>query len=258
MPTGVSANTRGTDDMLLSLEGISKRYRTRGGERVALADVSLTLERGQMLGVYGPSGAGKTTLLQIAAGLQAPDSGAVFYDGERLDAMSASERQRYRRREISCVWATGPWQERLSVLDHVALALLVDRSDHRAAHRRACEALAACEATHCANAELYELSEGERQRVAIARALITEPRLLLADRPARSLSLIEQEAIMTLLDALAREARVAVLITDSDAEALLHADPVLYLREGRLVGAQAPDAHGRLYRFPARAARVGS
>jgi ABC-type lipoprotein export system ATPase subunit len=238
--------------MLLSLEGISKRYRTPGGERVALDDVSLQLERGQMLGVYGPSGAGKTTLLRIAAGLQAPDSGAVIYDGERLDRMPSSERKRYRRREISCVWASTSqsWQERLSALDHVALALLVDRSDHRAATRRAREALAACEAEHCASMELHELSDGERQRVAIARALITEPRLLLADRPACSLSLVEQEAIMTLLYALAREARVAVLITDSDAEALLRAEPVLYLREGRLVNPQDAGERGRLYRFP--------
>jgi len=241
--------------MLLSLQGISKRYRTPSGERVALQDVSLQLERGQMLGVYGPSGSGKTTLLRIAAGLQAPDSGAVIYDGERLDRMPSSERKRHRRREISCVWASEPWQERLSALDHVAVALLVDRSDHRAATRRAHEALAACEAEHCASMELHELSDGERQRVAIARALVTEPRLLLADRPACSLSLIEQEAIMTLLYALAREARVAVLITDSDAEALLRAEPVLYLCEGRLVNPQDADEHGRLYRFPSPADR---
>lgn len=243
--------------MLLSLERVSKRYRTSGGERIALHDVSLGLERGQMLGVYGPSGSGKTTLLRIAAGLQAPDSGAVIYDGERLDRMPAAERKRHRRREISCVWAPAAqdWQERLSVLDHVALALLVDRSDHRAAARRAREALAACEAEHCADAEPRELSDGERQRVAIARALVTEPRLLLADRPACGLSLIEQEAIMTLLDALSREARVAVLIADSDAEALLRAEPVLYLREGRLLDPQAAEQRGKLYRLPAPAER---
>jgi putative ABC transport system ATP-binding protein len=86
--------------------------------------------------------------------------------------------------------------------------------------------------------------------VAIARALVTEPRLLLADRPASSLSLIEQEEIMTLLHALARDARVAVLITDSDAEALLHAEPVLYLREGRLVNPEPAGERGRLYRLP--------
>ncbi len=241
--------------MLLSLQRICKRYAVSGGERVALDDVSLELERGQIVGIYGPSGAGKTTLLRIAAGLQAPDSGAVFYDGERLDEMPAAERKRHRRREISCVWTAQSWQERLAVLDHVAVALLVDGRDHRSATRRAREALLACEVEHCADMELAGLSDGERQRVAIARALVTEPRLLLADRPACNLSLVEQEQIMALLAALAHEAKVAVLITDSDAEALLRADPILYLREGRLAGLNPAEARGKLYRFPTARSR---
>ena len=248
--------------MLLRLERLSKRYRTPGGERVALDDVSLDLERGQIAGVFGPSGSGKTTLLRVAAGLTAPDSGAVTYDGERLDRLSAAERQRYRRREISCVWAAQPWQERLSVLDHVAVALLVDRRDRRGAERRAREALLACEADHCVGMELSELSDGERQRVAIARAIVTEPRLLLADRPAASLSLVEQERVMALLSTLAREARVAVLLTAGDAEALLCARPLLYMRDGRLLSAESAGgapleegAVGRVYRFPAAASR---
>jgi len=242
--------------MLLSLEHICKRFQTPGGERVALDDVSLELERGQIAGIFGPSGSGKTTLLRIAAGLQAPDSGAVTYNGERLDRMPAAERRRYRRREISCVWGAQPWQERLGVLDHVAVALLVDRRDRRVATCRAREALLACEVEHCAGMELADLSDGERQRVAIARAIVTEPRLLLADRPALGLSLLEQEAVMTLLTTLAREAKVAVLITDSDAEALLRAQPVLYLRDGRLVNPEPAGA--TLYRFPAAADRAGA
>lgn len=241
--------------MLLSLERICKRYQRPSGERVALDDVSLELGRGQIMGVFGPSGSGKTTLLRIAAGLQAPDSGTVTYKGERLDEMPAAERQRYRRREISCVWTTQPWQERLPVLDHVAVALLVDRRDHRGAERRAREALLACEVEHCVKMELAQLSDGERQRVAIARAIVTEPCLLLADRPASGLSLAEQEAIMTLLAALAREAKVAVLIADSDAEALLRADPVLYLRDGKLVNPEPVGERGKVYRFPATVSR---
>ncbi|MGH2912547.1 MAG: ATP-binding cassette domain-containing protein, partial [Solirubrobacteraceae bacterium] len=214
--------------MLLSLGAVFKRYEGSGGTRVALEDVTLQVQRGQMVGVFGPSGSGKTTLLRIAAGLQAPDSGEVLYDGERLDLLPAAERMRLRRREIACVWSEPP-RSRLGVLDHVAVPLLVDRRGHRKAQRQAHEALLACEAEHCAQAELHELSDGERQRVEIARALVIEPRLLLADCPASSLSLVEQEAIMVLLASLAREAKVAVLITDSDAQALIRADPILYL-----------------------------
>lgn len=242
---------------LLCLRRISKRRDGADGREFALQEVSLELERGQMVGIYGPSGAGKTTLLEIAAGLRAPDSGEVLYDGERLDRMPAAERMRLRRREIACVW-TQPPRGRLGVLEHVALPLLVDRRGHRGAQRRAREALLACGAAHCAGAELRELSDGERQRVTIARALVIEPRLLLADSPASSLSLVEQETIMALLFSLAREAKVGVLITDSDAEALIRADPILYLNEGRLAGAVAADEGGRVYRLPRRPRRAAA
>jgi putative ABC transport system ATP-binding protein len=239
----------------LRLEAISKRYRSPDGDRIALDDISLSLERGQVMGVFGPSGAGKTTLLRIAAGLRSPDTGAVIYEGIRLDEMSANERTRIRRREIACVWTTQSWQERLGVLDHVALPLLVDGRGRRDAERRVREALLACEAEQCVAMELGELSDGERQRVAIARALVTEPRLLLADGPMSSLSLAEQEGIMVLLSALARDARVAVMITASDAQTLLRADPVLYLRDGKLIGPEPSNERGRVYRFPAVGSR---
>src|ERR1700733_2037649 len=140
--------------MILRLEAISKRYRRHDGDRILLDDISLSLERGQVLGVFGPSGAGKTTLLRIAAGLRSPDTGAVIYKGVRLDQASARERTRIRRREIACVWAAQPWQERLGVLDHVALPLLVDGRGRREAERRVHEALLACEAEQCVAMEL--------------------------------------------------------------------------------------------------------
>jgi putative ABC transport system ATP-binding protein len=235
---------------MLRLERISKRYSRPGGSRLALDGVSLELERGQITGIFGPSGSGKTTLLRIAAGLRAPDSGTVTYRGVRLDWMSTVERTRFRRREIACIWAAQTWQERLSVLDHVALPLLVDHCGRRSVERRVHEALLACEAEQCLEMELDELSDGERQRVAIARALVGEPQLLLADGPASNLSVVEQEGIMVLLSSLAREARVAVLVTASDAQALLRADPILYLRDGRLINPEPMSERGKVYNFP--------
>lgn len=242
---------------LLSLQGISKRFDGAGGARQALDDISLEVQRGQMVGVYGLSGSGKTTLLQIAAGLQTPDSGTILYGGERLDRMPSAERTRLRRREIACVWDR-PARSRLTVLEHVAIPLLVDRRSHRGAHRRAREALLACEAEHCAQAELRELSDGERQRVEIARALVIEPRLLLADSPASSLSLVEQAAVMALLSSVAREAKVGVLIAAGDAEALIGADPLLYLNEGRLTGPAVQRGPATVYRFPERPRRAAA
>jgi putative ABC transport system ATP-binding protein len=245
--------------MLLSLQGVSKRFERASATKLAVDDVSFELARGEIVGVFGSSGSGKTTLLQIAAGLLQPDEGEVFYDGRRLDQLPRGEWQRLHRQEIACIWAPAQSaQAGLEVLEHVETPLLLDRHDHRGAARRAREALAACEAEHCAGMMVNELSDGERQRVAIARAIVIEPRLLLADGPARNLSLVEQEAVMVLLQALAHEAKVAVLVTDSEATALIRAKPVLYLEGGRLVNAPIPAKEGNVYEFPGRSRQAAA
>jgi putative ABC transport system ATP-binding protein len=244
--------------VILRLEDVSKRYLRSQGDRVALDQVSLELERGQIAGIFGPSGAGKTTLLRIAAGLLPPDSGSVYYDGERIDEMSRSELIRFRRREVACVWADSELRDGFGVLENVALPLLVDRRDGRAAERRAREALVVCDAEHCVGMELDELSDGERQRVAVARALVNEPRLLLADGPVSRLSSAEQAQIMGLLASLARDAKVAVLVADSDAETLLRADPILYLRDGRLIAPASRGEQGKVYPFPHASPRAAA
>jgi putative ABC transport system ATP-binding protein len=217
---------------------------------VALDQVSLELNRGQIMGIFGPSGSGKTTLLRIAAGLEAPDSGIVTYKGEPMHGMSEAQKRRYRRREVGCVWTGQPWAPGLNVLEHVELPLLVDGCENRVAGRLARKFLLACEAEQCVDLNLEELSDGERQRVAIARALVIEPRLLLVDGALSGLSLVEQETIMVLLASLALEAKVAVLVADTGAGEILRADPILYLRDGRLIGADPVDPVGRLYMLP--------
>jgi putative ABC transport system ATP-binding protein len=236
---------------MLRLEAISKSYIRPDGCRVALDSVSLEVERGQIMGIFGPSGSGKTTLLRIASGLRPPDAGTVTYHRKRLDQMSASERTRFRRREIACVWQAEAWEARLSVFNHVAVRLLVDRCGKREAKRRVQEALLACEADQCLDMRLEELSDGERQRVAIARAIVTEPSLLLADSPASCLSWLEQDQIMALLASLAKEARVAVLVTDSNAKALVQANPLRYLRDGKLIDPEPISNRAKVYHFPA-------
>jgi putative ABC transport system ATP-binding protein len=236
--------------MILRFAQVCKSYQRRTGRKVALDHVSLELTRGQIMGIFGPSGSGKTTLLRIAAGLEAPDGGVVTYNGERLDEMSVAHHRRYRRREVGCVWAGRSWMPGLSVREHVELPLLIDGYESRAARRLACRFLLACEAGQCIDLDPEELSDGECQRVAIARALVSEPRLLLVDGAVSGLSVVEQEEIMALLASLASDAKVAVLIADTGASQILRAEPVLYLRDGKIIGADPTDETGKLYTLP--------
>jgi ABC-type lipoprotein export system ATPase subunit len=236
--------------VILRFEQVCRSYQRRGGSKIGLDQVSFELEGGQIMGIFGPSGAGKTTLLQVAAGLETPDSGIVTYKDERLDEMSTAQHRRYRRREVGCVWAGQPWVPGLSVCEHVELPLLIDGCESRVAGRLARKFLLACEADECADRTPEELSDGERQRVAIARALITEPRLLLVDGAVSGLSIIEQEQIMELLAELADKANVAVLVADTNAVQLLRVKPIIYMRDGKLIGTEPPNERGKLYKLP--------
>lgn len=241
--------------MMLRIEQVSKRHQRPGGEeKVALDDVSLSLDRGEIVGIFGPSGSGKTTLLRIAAGLEAPDRGTVRWNGERVGQMPQKERERMRRQELGCVWGRQPWPVGHTVLEQVRMPLLADKRRLRPATRRTHEALLACEVEQCASMYFEDLSDGERQRVAIARALVIEPRLLLADVPASHLSFEEQEQIMGLLGLLAREGKVAVLVTDNNDETLLRVDRLLYLCDGRLVTPE-PRGDATVFEFPTARSR---
>jgi ABC-type lipoprotein export system ATPase subunit len=236
--------------MILQLDQVTVRYPRRKGPTVALDGVSLELRRGEITGIFGSSGSGKTTLLRVIAGLEAPTSGSVSYKGERIDEMSKAQRRRFLLREVGFVWAGQPRVPGLGVLDHVALPLMLDGCERRAALRSARKFLIACEAEDCADARLEELSDGERQRVSIAQALVIEPRMVLVDGVAPNLAVVEQERIMALLAALASDAKVAVLVTATGATAMLRADPILYLREGKLVTDDATGIIGELHQLP--------
>ena len=244
--------------MILRFEQVCKSYQRRAGRKVALDSVCLELDRGQIVGIFGPSGAGKTTLLRIAAGLETPDSGVVSYKDEDVDRMSVAQRRRYRRREIGCVWAGESWTPGLSVREHVELPLLIDGCESRTAGRLADKFLLACEVEECVDMCPEELSDGERQRVAIARALVIEPPLLLVDGAVSGLSVVEQEEIMALLASLAHDARVAVLVADTGAGQILRAHPIHYMRDGELIGAEPPDERGKLYTLPVPMSRTSA
>ncbi len=238
--------------MLLRLVSVTKSYPRRRASKVALDCVSLEVARGEMVGVFGPSGTGKTALLRVASGSELPNTGVIYYEGQRLDRLPPAELQRIRRRELSCVWAGEPAQQGMSVLEHVTLPLLLDGRDHRAAKRLACETLLACEAEGCLEMEVQELSEGERVRVDIARALVSEPRLLLADSLFSRLSFPEQKTVIALLRTFAHDGKMGVLVTSLDAHTLQGADRVMYLREGKLLDVSAGGVGdpGKLVRLP--------
>ncbi|HEY7829234.1 MAG TPA: ATP-binding cassette domain-containing protein [Solirubrobacteraceae bacterium] len=237
---------------LLSLTQVTRRYGDGRREVAVLDRVCMEVDAGDFVGVWGPRRSGKTTLLRVAAGIEAPNAGAVCFDGHVLTSMGANERARLLRAH-GIAHVSGDWRPQLSqpAVDSVAMPLLGDRISLREARPLARRALEKVGAGECADVWTGRLSQGERIRVALARAIVREPRLLLIDEPAVSPSPLECGELYALLRSLANDSKLAVLVASEDLEALAGARRSMSISNGEL---RSMDPAGVVLAFPDRRA----
>ena len=222
---------------MLEFEAVGKHY-ADGDEIVRAVDgVTLAIQPGHVLAVYGPSGAGKTTLLLLAAAILRPDRGVVRFAGRDLASLTSSEVSSYQRRDLGFIYQSPHLMTGVPAVENAALKLLADGVSLRRARGAASEWLERLGMSARLERTPERLSGGERQRVAIARALVTGPRLVLADEPTGDLDTRRGAQILALLADIAREQDVAVLIATHDPQAAGIADRVCALRDGRLCDA---------------------
>jgi putative ABC transport system ATP-binding protein len=197
---------------------------------VAVRNVSLGVEAGELVAVWGVRRSGRSTLLRIAAGVELPDEGRVYFDGSDL----ARSRNHTLGRDIGYCRTSVPKDGGL-VLEHVASGLLAQEISPRQARHRAEEVLRRVGAEQCGQLECYELDGAEGVRVAIAAALIASPKLLVIDEPTSGVELLERDPILALLRSIANVG-VAVLITAGDAQGLAGVDRAMSIDSGELRG----------------------
>lgn len=220
---------------LLELDHVTRRYRSGAHERVVLNEVSLSLEAGELLAVWGLRRSGRSTLLRVAAGVETPSSGVVRFEGanlaERPDALGSG---------IGYCRPPSSESEAHGTLDELIAGQLARGVPQATARSRAFAALERVEATECAGHGLHELDGGEGVRVAIARALTLGPSLLVIDEPTKGVDLLERDTILSLLRSLADE-EIALLVSVGEATALSGADRALSLSNGELRGSVSPE-----------------
>lgn len=213
---------------LLTARGLHKTY----GKTEALRGATVDLGEGEILAVTGASGSGKSTLLHCLAGIVTPDEGAVLYDGERLDTCDENRRTELRRTDFGIVFQFAQLIPELSVLDNVALPLLLAGASRGETHRRADEWLERFGVRGQRDLRPGELSGGQAQRAALARALVTRPRVVFADEPTGALDSLAGEQMMTALVHAVRETGAAVLLITHDAQVAAYADREVQLADG--------------------------
>jgi lipoprotein-releasing system ATP-binding protein len=234
---------------LLQVSNLQKTYRLGRVVVPVLRGASLSVEHGEFVAVLGASGSGKSTLLHLIGGLDLADRAAkggggqsdgVAFDGRSLGAMSASELDRYRARDVGFVFQFYHLLPELSVVQNVLIASMVRHGLGFGGARAACAARASeiLDAFGLGGRLRHrpaQLSGGERQRVAIARALINEPRLLLADEPTGNLDRKTGDSILDALARIRERTRQTVVMVTHDANVAARADRVVKLEDGRVV-----------------------
>ena len=210
---------------MLELRNICKEY----GGRALAAGLSLQVGPGETLALLGTSGAGKSTLLKIAAGLEPPDQGSVWFNGQHITGLAPE------RRGFALMFQDFALFPHLNVLDNVAFGLVEQRIKRPAARERAAAMLSRFGLAEHAQHRVWTLSGGEQQRVGLARALITAPRALLLDEPFSALDAeLRQSLRQEFCQHIAAAGVATLLVTHDEQEARAMASRGLRLRAGQL------------------------
>jgi ABC-type lipoprotein export system ATPase subunit len=221
---------------LIQLNGIGKTYNLGDIEVPVLRNVSLTIERGELVALMGASGSGKSTLMNVLGCLDRPTSGEYWLDGEEVSALSAARRAMIRNRKIGFVFQNFNLLPRTSALDNVAmpLAYTAEQLSEREGRRRALELLCRFGLEDRLRHEPSQLSGGQQQRVAIARSLVNRPPLLFADEPTGNLDSRTSVEVLRMFQQLNREDGITIVLVTHDANVARHARRIIHIQDGEV------------------------
>ena len=222
-----------SENIIIELKGLTKRYGYGDTESFALNNFDLTIKRGEFIMIMGPSGCGKTTLLNIIGLLDRATKGEYILNGENVASISARRQARLRAKKIGFIFQNFNLIEDLPVLENVALPLIYTGYSKTARLKNASNAL---KRFHLQEREYYlpyQLSGGQQQRVAIARAIVSDPEIILADEPTGNLDSRSSRIVMDELKAIHEEGNTIIMVTHNPA-LTVYATRVINMLDGAI------------------------
>lgn len=222
---------------IFQLEGIKKEFKHGNTKEQILKSIDLKLNKGELTALVGASGSGKSTLLTIAAGLQGLTDGHISFGDKNLSSMSAEQVREIRAKHFGFVFQHAHLVSFLTVKEQ--LELMLDTAELKWSKvkrkERIEDVLTTVDMWEHRDSYPENLSGGEKQRVAIARAIIHEPEILFADEPTASLDSKRSTEVMELIERLASELNITVLMVTHDKDMLKYAERIVEMKDGKII-----------------------
>lgn len=214
---------------------IQKSFKTKEAETYALRSVDLDVNTGEFMMLVGPSGCGKTTLISIIAGILKPDSGDCIVEGTNYKEISENDLLDFRAKNIGFVFQSFNLIPTLSIIENVAVPLIINNVEKEEALFEAREMLEVVGLGAKIQSSATQLSGGEQQRIAIARALVHNPSLLICDEPTSALDHTTGTKILELMKTINLERKTTFIVVTHDSRIYQYADRIAHMNDGFIV-----------------------
>lgn len=219
---------------LIDVKNLTKRFPMGKGEFTALKNISLTIGKGEFVGLIGPSGSGKTTLLNILGSLDVPSDGEAIVLGNSIGALSAKQSAMLRKESLGFIFQSYNLLQVHTVYENVEFPLLLLKLPAVERKKMVMDALAWVGLTDKAKSKPPQLSGGECQRVAIARAMVKRPSLVLADEPTANLDAANSHNILKTMEALNRDLNTTFVFATHDEKVIGYLRRKIFLLDGSI------------------------
>ena len=227
-------------DPMITASGLVKSYRKHKTEVPVLKGVDFVAPKGRVTAIIGQSGSGKSTLLHLLGTLDQPDAGEIAFDGQRIDCLTARDRDAFRNQQLGMIFQFYHLLPELTLLENVLAPAMISHGlfsylrNRRLVVQRAKDLIDMVGLSHRMKHRPRELSGGEMQRTAIARALIANPSLLLADEPTGNLDHESGQIILRILRQLNQDHGLTIVMVTHDESIAQQCDSVVRLKDGKV------------------------